>query len=596
MTVLRTLYDLSERLVWNSLTRKFCSLFLVCLLQLALLGQIYLAREEIRRLPAEAPASQALPAMDALFGWGLGLWLAGFAFIAFMVWYLRFLIVRPIAAIIGIFNEIGAGVGNLTRDLPMLTHDELRDLAVAYNRFLKKMRQLLNNARLMTFRIGVGVAASRRNLSESTAIAEVQERLAGEVAAASNRTTAGIDEVSRATEEIAANTLGNLQIARASHDELGDAAHRVSQISERTVVFKETVADLCRRSENIKSIVALIKGISDQTNLLALNAAIEAARAGEAGRGFAVVADEVRGLAERVKAATDEISGKIDDMLDLVGNTRHATEQITVEAAHARQVMDRTSGSFAVMMGDFERAAGALSEIARSLGDFAAGNRSVNGHVVDISGLSRQVCGHLGDSQAVADRLDASSGKIQELVLRFIVGEGEFHDIINAMQTARGELQALLEQAQGQGVDVFDRQYRPLPGTEPAQYRTGYDARLEKPIRAVIDKVLNRFAWGRFCVLVDENGYAPTHNSRYAHPASGDPLVDRERSRHKRLFDTPDALLAARNRAKPFLIQTYTRDNGDILTELSLPVSVGQRHWGALRFGFDTADWPLMEV
>jgi methyl-accepting chemotaxis protein len=304
--------------------------------------------------------------------------------------YLRYLIVRPLERIIEIFREIGAGLGDLSREIPAITHDEIRELSESYNVFLKKMREIITNVRLMTIRIAMDSTRTRQNVGESLGSARRQDALASEVQASSDQTTHGINQVSEQTQAISGSTAVNLEVARTSYGELQEVTERIVQISERVGRFNVTVDDLNQRSASIKTIVDLIKDISDQTNLLALNAAIEAARAGEQGRGFAVVADEVRKLAERVKSATNEISGNIDGMLSLVSETQRETNQITSDTEVARDVVAKASQHFGKIVGDYEQTVDSLSEIAQTMEVFAQTNRQVNTNVTDINQLGPQ--------------------------------------------------------------------------------------------------------------------------------------------------------------------------------------------------------------
>ncbi|MEN3813283.1 methyl-accepting chemotaxis protein, partial [Chromobacterium piscinae] len=313
------LYTFSEKTFWNTLGKKLCSFFFISLFQLLMVAYSYHALSDIRDSLRGAGVSPQIMAgveasIDSALYWTLGLWALSFVFIAFMVWYLRYLIVRPLRMIIQIFNEIGAGAGDLSREIPTITYDEIRELSLSYNRFLLKMREIISKVRLMTVRIAMDSAVTRRNVTESLGSARQQDDLAKQVRQASDDSTRGAGLVTEQTEAISTTTAENLKVARVSCQELRLVTDSIHDISRKVGHFNHTVEDLSQRSASIKTIVDLIKDVSEQTNLLALNAAIEAARAGESGRGFAVVADEVRKLAERVKTATDEISHNIDGM------------------------------------------------------------------------------------------------------------------------------------------------------------------------------------------------------------------------------------------------------------------------------------------
>ncbi|KZE27331.1 methyl-accepting chemotaxis protein [Crenobacter luteus] len=584
--------DSVEQTFWNSLTKKLASFLLVGLLNLILLVYLWGVLGDARdALNADGHAALAHKLAEVRVV-AAALTALALALTAGLVVYLRQRIVRPIRQMTAIFDEVGAGGGDLSRDLPATTHDELRELALAYNRFAGKMRDLVNQVCLVTVRIAIDSAVTRQQVGVSRAHATRQGGLADEVRVAGERSTEGVEAVSRRTQAISATTSANLALARESNGELENVARRIHEVGDKVERFNRKVDDLSRRSACIKTIVDLIKDVSEQTNLLALNAAIEAARAGEAGRGFAVVADEVRKLAERVKAATDEISGNIDGMLALVGDTQAETGRIHEDTRLAREVVGKASAGFARMMGDFESTAGALGEIAATMEAFAERNRQVNGNVVDICALGEAVNSCLARTETVSAGLAAASETVQEMVFGFTTGEGAFHELFSRLRRARDEVAALLaERAQG-GLDLFDTHYRAIAGTDPVKYRTAYDEAVEGELRPVLDAVVRDTVGGNMCIAVDANGYAPTHNSQFCHKPTGNKAADLINSRDKRLFDDTLGLRSARNSTRAFLLQTYVRDNGDVLTEISLPIALYGRHWGALRFAFDPA--PLL--
>ena len=584
-------YYLMEKSFWNSLTKKLCSFFFISLFQLILIAYVYLALDDIRQLVGgqeltEPIRQQIFSLLDKTMIWSFAIWCVSLVFIAFMVWYLRFLIVRPLQMIIAIFREIGAGEGDLSREIPTITYDEIRDLSLSYNEFLKKMREIISNVRIMTIRIAMDSTRTRKNIGESLSSAKQQAELASQVRDSSDKTTAGINQVSAETQSISTTTVGNLAMARESYAELQDAATRIGEISGRVGAFNNTVVELNNRSASIKTIVDLIKDISEQTNLLALNAAIEAARAGESGRGFAVVADEVRKLAERVRVATEEISGNIDGMLNLVSHTQEATARINTDTAQALDVVNRSSQHFGRMMSDFENMASGLTEIAGTMELFAGTNLQVNRNVSEIHGLSTVVSTHLAQSEDVSVKLSVAAEQVQELVSRFVIGEGELDAVIGVARHARDNLAEMLERAQGEGLNIFDQRYQPIPGSNPAKFHTAYDDKLAPALQKIYDQVVQKTNGGRFCLLVDTNGYAPTHNSFYSKPLTGDLQQDLVGSRDKRIFNDPTGIKSAKN-TQPFLLQTYMRDTGEILSEIALPIRLAGRHWGAIRVGFD---------
>lgn len=132
---------------------------------------------------------------------------------------------------------------------------------------------------------------------------------------------------------------------------------------------------------------------------------------------------------------------------------------------------------------------------------------------------------------------------------------------------------------------LFDTFYIPIPATDPQKYNTQYDRSVDGILLPILDKYLAQDKRLFFVVAVDKNGYLPTHNSRYSRPLTGNPSEDVLWNRTKRIFNDRTGLAAARN-LEPYLLQRYSRDTGEEIADLSVPIVIQNRHWGALRFGY----------
>lgn len=132
---------------------------------------------------------------------------------------------------------------------------------------------------------------------------------------------------------------------------------------------------------------------------------------------------------------------------------------------------------------------------------------------------------------------------------------------------------------------LFGFLYYPVPDTDPPKFTTDYDRLADRDLPAIQEGLLARSAAIVFTVTVDRNGYLPTHNQRYSQPLTGNLANDLVNNRTKRIFNDRTGLAAAQNTA-PFLIQRYQRDTGEAMADLSVPVQVQGKHWGAVRIGF----------
>ncbi|MBX8472485.1 cache domain-containing protein [Pseudomonas sp. RIT778] len=221
-------------------------------------------------------------------------------------------ILRPLNLMKANLDDIAAGEGDLTRRLTITSQDELGELAGSFNRFVDKIHGLVRQITEMTSQLTGLVTQVSDQAQRSDQAMERQRHETDQVATAINEMSAAAQEVAKSAQ--------NAAVAAQQTDEEGQTAKRVvagsiKQIHALVDDIRSSGVSLDSLQQDVSSIVGVlgvIRSIAEQTNLLALNAAIEAARAGEAGRGFAVVADEVRALASRTQISTQEIQGMID--------------------------------------------------------------------------------------------------------------------------------------------------------------------------------------------------------------------------------------------------------------------------------------------
>ncbi len=583
------LYENIEKTFFNSLSKKLSSFLLLFCVDLGYLGVYFYQQNTIQQLLHSGNAGPELLArIGASLDSGLyimgGLTLLALAMNIGQILYLRHLIVRPVKVITGIFNEIARGEGDFSRDLPLITQDELRELSAGYNRFAEKMRQIIGEVRKMSVSIAREAVLVKARVEDTVKSAREQVRLTETVFTASSESTRAIQDVSGSTHAISDSTHGNLDIARQSLGEMQDIAGKINAVSDKVTRFNQTVDDLSHRSESVKQIAALIRDVADQTNLLALNAAIEAARAGEAGRGFAVVADEVRKLAERVNKATAEIAGNINGVITLVENTRSENDEINADVLQTREVVSRSAEQFQRMVGDFEGTSEKLLQIAAAMEELSATNEQVHENVDGIHRLSGSVAQHMEESEQRTLELAQATEAVQELVSRFKIGAGAFDQAVDRTRRFRDDLQAELEAMAKRGINIFDRSYQPIPDTNPQKYKVSWGDTYAQTCQGLLESCLKDIPGCAFAVGMTSDSYLSAHNLKYSKPLTGDYETDLVGNRVCRKFERPSELRSAAN-TEPMLLQTYQRDTGEVLCDIAMPIYVGGRHWGNVRVG-----------
>ncbi|KID36069.1 methyl-accepting chemotaxis protein [Pseudoalteromonas maricaloris] len=339
---------------------------------------------------------------------------------AFTVFYMRFLIVRPVQAMKESLERVNRQDGNLDAKLPQFTYDEFRDLSEQYNAFTTHLSVLLEK----TYESAAAATQSNRDITnsmQSTAKYGQQQLSQGDtIIAASDQVSHSLQSIVHNTDQVYQANTESLHFVRGSSQSLTQLVAEVKQITTLLGNFSSTVSGLKENSENIRNILKMVEEFSDQTNLLALNAAIEAARAGEAGRGFAVVADEVRALSVKVNAATRQISDFINQMNVLVGETNQESEQLISHSSSAEKAISDTSQGFISMSDDFERNQAQLEEIVSAVHQLEETQKHTHQAVQQIVELGQQSKSQIDGALAECQSAQKLTETTQKELTRFV--------------------------------------------------------------------------------------------------------------------------------------------------------------------------------
>ncbi|MCC1493393.1 methyl-accepting chemotaxis protein [Cognatishimia sp. F0-27] len=337
---------------------------------------------------------------------------------------------------------------------------------------------------------------------------------------------------------------------------------------------------------------AQIADIASQVTILAVNAKIEAARAGQAGKGFGIVADSVNELSMKTAQAAGQITETVKQLTDWMRGL-HRGAEANVRGAQA--VLDGAAQTDAALR-RIETQVEALSEEAtrveaetsRATACMEQVRPAVQSIATSVSGVA------VGVEQANrrCERLvDTSEGLLQQAVA--LGGNGADAPMITRVQDIAGQIAEAFESAVASGRitlnALFDTRYVPIPGTDPVQVRTAFTDLTDALLPAIQEPAAASDRGVVFCAAVDRNGYLPTHNRKFSQPQSDDPVWNAANCRNRRIFDDRVGLKAGRNQ-RPFLLQVYRRDMGGgafvMMKDLSAPIHVQGRHWGGVRLAY----------
>ncbi|WP_085584773.1 MULTISPECIES: methyl-accepting chemotaxis protein [unclassified Pseudomonas] len=349
----------------------------------------------------------------------VGLIIAGLGLL--VIWLVGHGIARPLKQMVTMLDDIAQGEGDLTRRLSSDRSDELGSIAKGFNTFLAKLQAMITQVVTSVQSVSdssehTADIAIRTNIGVQKQMAEIDQ-----VATAVQEMTATAQDVARNATQAAQAASHADQAASQGMQIVSDTSKSIGVLAVEIGKAVEVVQALAKDSENINAILIAIRAIAEQTNLLALNAAIEAARAGEQGRGFAVVADEVRNLAQKTQQATEEIQSMIQqlqqgtrEVVRVMEDSQSRTDESVQHAAKAAEALETITQAVSVI-NDMN------TQIASAAEEQSAVADDINRNVINIGQVANEVAGGADESSSASADLTKLAEQQRRLINQFKV-------------------------------------------------------------------------------------------------------------------------------------------------------------------------------